>query len=186
LVRSAVTGVDYIFHLAALVSVPESMAKPIECVELNTNGTLILPEEACRAGVKKLCFSSSAAIYGDDLVVPKVETMLPAPRSTYAITKLNGEYYCNMFRREGLLESVWLRYFNVYGPRQDPRALYAAAVPIFIERALKGEPITIFGDGSQNQGLRLREGYRRCEPALRFQCERDRGIQRRGGPADHH
>ncbi|SRR6266446_1513535 len=151
LVRDAVDGVDYVFHLAAMVSVPESVAKPIECVELNTIGTLIVLEEASRAKVKKLCFSSSAAIYGDDPMVPKVESMTPAPRSPYAVTKLDGEYYCEMFRRENRIETVSLRYFNVFGPRQNPRGPYAAAVPIFIERALQDEPITIHGDGSQTR-----------------------------------
>jgi UDP-glucose 4-epimerase len=150
-VRSVMNGVDYVFHLAAMVSVPESMAKPIECVEINTIGTLIVLEEASRANVKKLCFSSSAAIYGDNPVVPKVETMLPEPRSPYAVTKLDGEHYCAMFQREGLLETVSLRYFNVFGARQDPRGPYAAAVPIFIGRALKNEPIAIFGDGGQTR-----------------------------------
>jgi UDP-glucose 4-epimerase len=150
-VRAAMEGIDYVFHLAAMISVPESMQKPVECVEINTIGTLIVLEEAARAGVRKLCFSSSAAIYGDNPVVPKVETMSPEPRSPYAITKLDGEFYCAMFQREGLLETACLRYFNVFGPRQDPRGPYAAAVPIFIESALAGLPITIFGDGGQTR-----------------------------------
>lgn len=150
-VRRAVQGVDYIFHLAAMISVPESMAKPIECNELNTNGTLVVLEEAAKAGVKKLVLSSSAAIYGDNPVVPKVETMFPEPKSPYAITKLDGEYYCRMFAAEGKLQTACLRYFNVFGPRQDPKSQYAAAVPIFIHRALKHEPITIYGDGEQTR-----------------------------------
>ena len=150
-VRRAVQGVDYIFHLAAMISVPESMAKPIECNELNTNGTLVVLEEAAKAGVKKLVLSSSAAIYGDNPVVPKVETMFPEPKSPYAITKLDGEYYCRMFAAEGKLPTACLRYFNVFGPRQDPKSQYAAAVPIFIHRALKHEPITIYGDGEQTR-----------------------------------
>ena len=97
LVRQAMQGVDYVFHLAAMISVPESMQKPIECTEINTTGTLVVLEEAARAGVKKLVLSSSAAIYGDNPIVPKVETMLPEPKSPYAITKLDGEYYCRMF-----------------------------------------------------------------------------------------
>ena len=150
-VRKAVQGVDYIFHLAAMISVPESMAKPIECNEINTNGTLVVLEEAAMAGVKKLVLSSSAAIYGDNPVVPKVETMFPEPKSPYAITKLDGEYYCKMFAEEGRLQTACLRYFNVFGPRQDPKSQYAAAVPIFIHRALKHEPITIYGDGEQTR-----------------------------------
>ncbi|MDF7823489.1 SDR family oxidoreductase [Pontiellaceae bacterium B12227] len=150
-VREAVEGVDYIFHMAAMISVPESMGKPIECVEINTTGTLIVLEEAARAGVKKLCFSSSAANYGDNPVVPKIETMLPEPKSPYAITKLDGEYYCDMFSREGKLATGVMRYFNVFGPRQDPGSAYAAAVPIFIDKASKNETITIFGDGEQTR-----------------------------------
>lgn len=150
-VRKAVQGVDYIFHLAAMISVPESMAKPIECDEINTKGTLVVLEEAARAGVKKLVLSSSAAIYGDNPVVPKVETMLPEPKSPYAITKLDGEYYCRMFTDEQRLQTACLRYFNVFGPRQDPKSQYAAAVPIFIHRALRHEPITIYGDGGQTR-----------------------------------
>lgn len=151
LVSEALQGVDYVFHLAALVSVPESMEAPLECVEINTSGMLIVLQEAARAGVTKLCFSSSAAIYGDDPTVPKVETMTPAPKSPYAVTKLDGEYYCKLFQAEGLLQTASLRYFNVFGPRQDPASQYAAAVPIFIHHALKNEPITIFGDGEQTR-----------------------------------
>jgi len=150
-VRGAIQGVDYVFHLAGMISVPESMAKPIECDELNTKGTLIVLEEAARAGVKKLVLSSSAAIYGDNPAVPKVETMLPEPKSPYAITKLDGEFYCGMFTAEHRLQTACLRYFNVFGPRQDPASQYAAAVPIFIRRALDGKPITIHGDGEQTR-----------------------------------
>lgn len=151
LVREAVEGVDYIFHLAALVSVPESMAKPGECVDINVHGLLNVLEEASAAGVKKLVFASSAAIYGDNPMVPKLETMVPEPKSPYAITKLDGEYYLGMFQNEGRLETAAIRFFNVFGPRQDPKGAYAAAVPIFIERAVRGEDITVFGDGGQTR-----------------------------------
>jgi len=154
-VSRAMVGVDYVFHLAAMVSVPESMHKPIECNEINVGGTLVVLEEAARAGVKKLIFSSSAAVYGDNPVVPKLEEMLPEPKSPYGITKLDGEYYGAMFTREGRLPTASLRYFNVFGPRQDPRSQYAAAVPTFIERALKNEPITVFGDGEQTRDFIL-------------------------------
>ncbi len=150
-VAAAMEGVDYVFHLAAMISVPESMTKVIECVDLNTQGTVIVLEEAARAGVKKLCFSTSAAIYGDNPEVPKRETMLPEPKSPYAITKLDGEYYCRMFTESGRLQTACLRYFNVFGPRQDPKSAYAAAVPIFTARAVAGEPITIYGDGEQTR-----------------------------------
>lgn len=151
LVRRAVDGVDFVFHQAALVSVPESMLKPAECVQINTLGLLNVLEEAAAATVKKLCFSSSAAIYGDNPTMPKTETVLPEPKSPYAITKLDGECFCGMFHEQGRLNTVSLRYFNVFGPRQDPKSHYAVAVPIFIHQALRDEPITIFGDGEQTR-----------------------------------
>lgn len=147
LVEKAVQGVDFIFHMAALVSVPESMSKPTECVDINVLGLLNVLEAATAAGVKKIVLASSAAVYGDNPSVPKLETMIPEPKSPYAITKLDGEYYLELYRREGKIQSTSLRFFNVFGPRQDPRGAYAAAVPIFIEKALKNEDITIFGDG---------------------------------------
>lgn len=150
-VAQAMEGVDYVFHLAAMISVPESMSKIIECIDLNDHGTVIVLEEAAKAGVKKLCFSTSAAIYGDNPEVPKRETMFPEPKSPYAITKLDGEYYCNMFTQTGKLQTACLRYFNVFGPRQDPKSAYAAAVPIFTAKAVANEPITIFGDGEQTR-----------------------------------
>jgi UDP-glucose 4-epimerase len=150
-VKQAVQDVDYVFHLAAMISVPESMDKPIECVEINAQGTLNVLQEAAAAGVKKLCFSSSAANYGDNPTVPKLETMVPEPKSPYAVTKLDGEYYCKMFSDEGWLQTACMRYFNVFGPRQDPGSAYAAAIPIFIHKAIRNEPITIFGDGEQTR-----------------------------------
>lgn len=149
--RAAVRGVDLVFHLAAMVSVPESMQQPIACEEVNTQGLLNVLRASADAGVRKLVFSSSAANYGDDPVVPKREGMIPQPKSPYAITKLGGEHHCRMFHEEGLLQAACLRYFNVFGPRQDPRIVYAAAVLTFITRALDNEPITIFGDGEQTR-----------------------------------
>jgi UDP-glucose 4-epimerase len=137
-VRRAMAGVDFVFHLAAMISAPESVRQPIECNEINTAGTLVVLEEAARAKVKKLVLSSSAAIYGDNPVTPKVETMLPEPKSPYAITKLDGEFYCKMFTDAGHLPTACLRYFNVFGPRQDPKSQYAAAVPI--SRSLSASP----------------------------------------------
>ncbi|MCP5535545.1 MAG: NAD-dependent epimerase/dehydratase family protein [Akkermansiaceae bacterium] len=151
LVKQAVDGVDYIFHMAAMVSVPESMSKIAECVEINVNGLLNVLEEASDAGVKKIVFASSAANYGDNPTVPKLETMYPEPKSPYAITKLDGEYYLEMFRTEGKIQATSIRFFNVFGPRQDPKGAYAAAVPIFIEKAVKGEDITVYGDGEQTR-----------------------------------
>ena len=150
-VAKAIQGVDYIFHMAAMVSVPESMNKPVECADINVKGLLTLLEEAEKAEVKKLCFSSSSAIYGDNPEVPKRETMSPEPKSPYAVTKLDGEYYCAIFANENRLKTVSMRYFNVFGPRQDPLSAYAAAIPIFISKAVANEPLTIFGDGEQTR-----------------------------------
>ncbi|MFO1489836.1 MAG: NAD-dependent epimerase/dehydratase family protein [Kiritimatiellia bacterium] len=143
----AVEGVDTVFHLAAMVSVPESMQNPGECVRINAGGTVAVLEAAVKAGVRKLVLSSTAAVYGDNPSVPKVESMTPEPMSPYAVTKLDGEYYCSIFQRQGRIETACLRFFNVFGPRQNPRGAYASAIPIFITRALRGEPLTIFGDG---------------------------------------
>ncbi|UCE72277.1 MAG: NAD-dependent epimerase/dehydratase family protein [Nitrospiraceae bacterium] len=150
-VKTAMKGVDFVFHLAALISVPESMEKPLECADINVNGTLIVLQEAADAGVKKLCFSSSAAVYGNNPEIPKRETMFPEPKSPYAVTKLDGEYYCRLFTDEGWLQTASTRYFNVFGPRQDPKSQYAAAVPIFVDRAMNNKAITIFGDGEQTR-----------------------------------
>ena len=150
-VDEVMEGVDFVFHLAALVSVPESMSLPAETVNINVHGLLHVLESARAHGVKKLCFASSAAVYGENPVQPKVETMTPDPRSPYAITKLDGEYYCGLYAREKWLSTACLRFFNVFGPRQDPKSAYAAAVPIFLDRARANEPITIFGDGGQTR-----------------------------------
>lgn len=147
----AMRGVDQVYHLAAMISVPESMLKPRECVDLNATGTLHVLEAAEAAQVRKVVLASSAAVYGDNPTVPKVETMLPEPKSPYAVTKLDGEYYLDLFRRERGLATTSLRFFNDFGPRQDPKSPYAAAVPIFIEKAVKGEPIGIYGDGEQTR-----------------------------------
>ena len=147
----AVDGADYVFHLAAMVSVPASVMAPAACGELNGTGVLKVLQAAAGAGVKKVFFASSAAVYGDNPVVPKTEGMLPEPKSPYAITKLLGEHYCRFFHDEGRVDTAVLRFFNVFGPRQDPGGAYAAAVPIFIEKALRGEPITIYGDGLQSR-----------------------------------
>ncbi len=144
-------GATSVFHLGALISVPESMAKPVDYVTINAIGSLNVLE-ACRlAKVKNVVLSSSAAIYGNNPTIPKVETMIPEPLSPYAVTKLDGEYYFQMYRAQYGLNAVALRYFNVFGPRQDPKSQYAAAVPIFIDKALKNEDITIFGDGEQTR-----------------------------------
>ena len=151
IVRRAMQGVDYVFHLAAMISVLESVHNPAECVRINTHGTLVVLEEAARAGVKKLILSSSAAIYGDNSVTPKLETMLPEPKSPYAISKLDAEHCCRMFADQGRLQTACLRYFNVFGPRQEPKSQYAAVIPTFIDRAMRNAPVTIYGDGEQTR-----------------------------------
>ena len=150
-VQEAIEGVDLVFHLAAMVSVPESMKDPETCVNINIQGLLNILTAARDAKVRKLVLAGSSAVYGDNPVVPKTEDMPPAPKSPYAITKLDGEFYSEMFRREMGLETASLRFFNVFGPGQDPNSPYAAAVPIFMRRALAGEPITIYGNGEQTR-----------------------------------
>ena len=151
LIDSLMPGIDYVFHLAAMISVPESMEKPIECNQSNVTGLLNVLESAAAHGVRKLVLASSAAIYGDNPIIPKTEDMSPEPKSPYAITKLDGEYYLELFAREGKIQTSSLRFFNVFGPRQYPNSAYAAAVPIFIKKALANKPITIFGDGEQTR-----------------------------------
>jgi nucleoside-diphosphate-sugar epimerase len=143
--------VDFVFHLAAMVSVQGSMQNPNEYAEVNAGGTAIVLEEAARAQAKKLIFSSSAAIYGDNPTIPRIESMSAEPKSPYATSKYEGERHCRSFTDEGRLATVSLRYFNVFGPYQDPRSEYTPAVPAFIEKAIRNEPITIFGDGRQTR-----------------------------------
>jgi UDP-glucose 4-epimerase len=151
LLARVMAGADYAFHLAAMVSVPESMAHPRECEEINCGGLLNVLEAAAAARVKKLFFASSAAVYGDAPVVPKTETTLPEPRSPYAFTKLLGEHACRFFHQEGRVATVSLRFFNVFGPRQNADGPYAGVVATFIARALRGEPLVINGDGEQTR-----------------------------------
>ncbi len=142
---------DYVFNLAALVSVPESLEKPEECIDINVKGLLNILDAAKVHKVKKVVHSSSAAIYGDDPRLPKDVSMRPKPQTPYGITKLDGEYYLQMYFEQYGLPTTSLRYFNVFGPRQDPKSQYAAAIPIFVFKALKNEPITIYGDGEQTR-----------------------------------
>ena len=144
-------GADCIFHLAAMVSVNESLERPLECVDLNVRGTLNVISAARKQAVPRIVFSSSCAVYGDEPEQPKIETHRPAPLTPYGVTKLDGEFYLEMALREYGIATTSLRYFNVFGPHQDPRSQYAAAVPIFLERARRGEALTIFGDGKQTR-----------------------------------
>ena len=149
--RQAIAGAEEVYHLAAMISVPESVAKPAECALLNTEGTRRVLDAALAAGARKVVLASSAAIYGDNPTVPKLESMPPEPKSPYAETKLAGEQLLEQFRVTHGVGTASLRFFNVFGPRQDPRSAYAAAVPIFIAKALRDEPISIHGDGGQTR-----------------------------------
>ena len=149
--RSAMEDVDFVLHHAALPSVARSVSEPIIANEINVTGTLNLLVAARDAGVKRFIYAASSSAYGDTLVHPKNEEMNPSPLSPYAISKLAGEHYCKAFYRIYGLETVSLRYFNVFGPKQDPASEYSAVIPIFINAMLKGKPITIYGNGEQSR-----------------------------------
>jgi len=151
-VRHAVAGVTYVLHQAALRSVPRSVDDPLSTDEVNTHGTLQLLLAAHGAKtVRRLVYASSSSCYGDSPALPKVEDQVPSPISPYAVAKLAAEYYCRMFTRLYGLETVSLRYFNVFGPRQSPESKYAAVVPLFIRAALRDEPLIVHGDGEQSR-----------------------------------
>jgi UDP-glucose 4-epimerase len=148
---AAMKGVDYVIHQAALPSVPKSVEIPLESNEHNTNGTLNILFAAKECGVKRVVYAASSSAYGDQPQSPKVETMTPMPLSPYAVNKLVGEYYCSVFTNVYGLETVALRYFNVFGPRQDPTSFYSAVIPKFITALLNNEKPTIYGDGEQSR-----------------------------------
>lgn len=150
-VRRALDGIDYVFHEAALPSVPRSVANPVESHEVNCTGTLNVLMGCREAGVKRVVYAGSSSAYGDTAALPQREDSAPAPLSPYAASKLTGEYYCRVFSRVYGLETVVLRYFNVFGPRQDPNSEYSAVIPRFITRLLRGEAPTIYGDGGQSR-----------------------------------
>lgn len=150
-VRKALKGVDYVLHQAALASVPRSIEDPVLVNEVNVGGTLVLLEEARRADVKRFVFAASSSAYGDTEELPKREDMAPRPLSPYAISKLAGEYYCSVYSSVYGLSTLSLRYFNIFGPRQDPNSQYAAVIPIFVSQLLRNEQPTIFGDGEQSR-----------------------------------
>jgi len=152
-IAQAVRGVNIIFHEAAFVSVPESMEKPQECLDVNVTGTSMLFEAARKAGVGRVVIASSAAVYGDSDAMPLVENTPLKQLSPYAVSKRIDEMYADLFTNQFGLEVAALRYFNVYGPRQRPDSMYAAAVPIFIRRMLDNKPITVYGDGGQTRDL---------------------------------
>ncbi|MBI3785939.1 MAG: SDR family oxidoreductase [Deltaproteobacteria bacterium] len=150
--RKAVAGVEYICHQAALRSVPRSVDDPMSTDAVNTHGTLQLLVAAREAKtVKRVVYASSSSVYGDSPLLPKVEDQTPAPISPYAVSKLAAEHYCRTFSVLYGLETVSLRYFNVFGPKQSPESKYAAVVPLFIRAALNGEPVVVHGDGNQSR-----------------------------------
>ncbi len=162
---------DYVLHQAALGSVPGSIEDPETYHEVDATGTLNILRAASAAGVKRLVYAASSSAYGDldgDRPVPKREDMPPAPISPYAVAKLTGEYYCRIFPDLYGLETVVLRYFNVFGPRQDPHSQYAAVIPKFITSLLKGEAPIIFGDGEQTRDFIFVENVVRANLAA---CE---------------
>lgn len=150
-VRKAMEGVEVVFHQAAMRSVPLSVENPGLVNRVNVEGTMNVLIAARDMGVRRVVYASSSSVYGSSPVLPKCETQTPNPISPYAVSKLTGEYYCRVFTELYGLETVSLRYFNVYGPRQDPASQYAAVIPRFIQWAFQGEPLEVHGDGLQSR-----------------------------------
>jgi nucleoside-diphosphate-sugar epimerase len=150
-VKEGMQGADYVFHHAAVVSVPRSVDDPVRTNEVNVDGTLNCLMAARAVQVKKFVFAASSSAYGDSEELPKREDMKTQPLSPYGVSKLVGEMYCRVFYEVYGLPTVSLRYFNIFGPYQDPDSQYAAVVPIFITRLLQGESPVVFGDGEQSR-----------------------------------
>ena len=150
-VREAVDGIDFVLHQAALPSVPRSVKDPVTSNEVNVTGTLNMLDAARDAKVKRFIYASSSSIYGDVDILPKTEDMPPRPLSPYAVAKLAGEKYCQVFTRIYGLETVSLRYFNVFGPRQDPYSQYSAVIPKFVDMIHSGQQPQVHGDGTQSR-----------------------------------
>jgi len=151
LLSEVMAGVSFVFHEAAVGSVQRSVEDPAFTNSVNVDGTLNVLIAARKAGVKRVIYASSSSVYGDAPAPSKGEDLAPNPRSPYAVSKLAGELYCRVFHHVYALETVSLRYFNVFGPRQDPASLYAAVVPKFILALLQNRSLTVFGDGSQSR-----------------------------------
>lgn len=149
LLSQAVRGCEVVFHEAAVVSVTRTVAEPVETASVNETGTLRVLDAARKAGVRRVVLASSSAVYGDDPAMPKREEMRPRPMSPYAVQKLTNEHYAGLYHELYGLETVCLRYFNVYGPRQDPSSPYSGVISIFMTRAFSGEPPVVYGDGEQ-------------------------------------
>src|SRR5579862_6927171 len=171
-VSSAIRGADIVFHLAAIPSVPRSIHDPVPSHEVNIDGTFNVLRASAGANVRRLVYAASSSAYGDTDVLPKVETMLPRPKSPYALQKLVGEYYARIFASTFGIETVSLRYFNVYGPRQDPTSQYSGVLSIFITAAIERRAPTIFGDGEQSRDFTYVEDV----VALNLKAARAAGV----------
>ncbi len=178
-VQEAMWDIEIVFHEAALPSVPRSIEDPITSNEVNVGGTLNVLHATKGAGAKRLIYASSSSVYGDNPVLPKHEDMTPNPLSPYAVSKLAGETYCQVFSRVYGLHTVSLRYFNVFGPRQDPNSQYAAVIPKFITAILRDEQPVIYGDGEQSRDFtyvdnvvlaNILAATAPCEPGLAINC----------------
>ena len=150
-VDRAIEGCELVFHEAAVVSVPYSVDHPQETHDVNIQGTLNVLLAARKNRVRRVVFASSAAVYGDEPTLPKCESMVPEPIAPYGVEKLTSEHYLRTFARLYDVETVALRYFNVFGPRQDPSSPYSGVISVFVQRLLAGAPVTIFGDGLQSR-----------------------------------
>ena len=150
-VAEAMNGIEVVFHLAALGSVPRSIERPVETDDVNVHGTVVVLDAARRAGVRRVIFAASSSAYGDTPTLPKREDMPPRPLSPYAVSKVTCEHYMKVFAMNYGIETLCLRYFNVFGPNQRPDGPYAAAIPRFVAAALQDRPVTIYGDGEQTR-----------------------------------
>ncbi len=146
-----IRGADTLYHLAAIPSVPRSIADPVPSHEVNIDGTFNVFRAAAEGGVRRVVYAASSSAYGDSETLPKVETMMPRPKSPYAVQKLVGEQYASVFHSCFGMETVALRFFNVYGPRQDPTSAYSGVLSLFMKHLLERTPPTIFGDGEQSR-----------------------------------
>jgi nucleoside-diphosphate-sugar epimerase len=150
-IAPVIAGADTVFHLAAIPSVPKSIAEPIPSHDVNINGTFAVLRAAKDGGVRRVVYAASSSAYGDTTVLPKVETMKPIPKSPYALQKLVGEFYCNVFTTCFGLDTIGLRFFNVYGPRQDPNSPYSGVLSLFMKHLIARTSPTIHGDGEQTR-----------------------------------
>jgi nucleoside-diphosphate-sugar epimerase len=171
-IEPVVADADVVFHEAAIPSVPRSINDPVPSHSVNIDGTFNVLRAACEGKVRRVVYAASSSAYGDTLVLPKVETMLPSPKSPYALQKLTGEYYMSVFASCYGLETVSLRYFNVFGPRQDPTSQYSGVLSIFMKSILTGEEPTIFGDGEQSRDFTFVEDV----VALNLKAARAPGV----------